>query len=105
MEESADSFISTGDTGDHQVVVHQGRAGGAVVLMRVDHLRIQDELASEAMQREYVRVIADHEAAVAQHGDTAIDATGRVPRQALRTRPAVVPDLAAAAGIERVCFV
>ena len=55
----------------------------AVVLAGVGHLDIPEELAGEAMQREQVRVVGDHEHAVAEHGDAAIDAAGGVAGQTL----------------------
>ena len=48
-----------GNAGDHQVIHHQRRAGGPIVLAGVRHLDVPDQLSGEAMQREQVRVIAD----------------------------------------------
>src|SRR5271169_4135273 len=57
------------------------------------------------MQSEQVGVIADHENAVSQDRHAAIDPAGGVAGQLLGAWAAVMPDLASAAGVERVSFV
>jgi len=91
--------------GDYQIVDRQRRTGGAVVLTRVGHLDVPQQLAIASIQRDQVRVVGDHEHASAEYGNAAIDAGGGVAGEALRARPAVVPDLMAALRIERVGFV
>src|SRR3954451_14392427 len=49
-----------------------------------------------------MRVVGDHKHAVSQHGDPAIDSTGRIARQPLTARPALVPDLAPIPRIESI---
>ena len=57
------------------------------------------------MQRDQMRVIRDHEYAVAEQRHAAVDPAGCVADQALRTRAAVMPDLPAAARIEGERFI
>ena len=52
------------------------------------------------MKREQMGVIGNHEHAIAEHRHTAIDPAGCVTGQALAARPAIMPDLAAAARVE-----
>ena len=105
VEKSADAFVSAGYAGDHEIVDDQRRAGGAVVLPRVGHLDVPQQLAGVAVQRDQVRVVRDHEHAIAERRNAAIDAGRRIAGQALRPRTAVVPDLTAALRVERERFV
>ena len=57
------------------------------------------------MQRKQMRIIGDHEYAVAEHRHSAINPAGGIAGETLAARPAVVPDLAPASRIERVDFV
>ena len=104
-DEAAHAFIAARRAGDDEVSDGQRRAGRVVVLAPVGHLGFPQQRAGEAVQRDEVRVVGDHEHAVAGDGDAAVDAAGRVADQALGARTLVVPDLAAAAGIERVALV
>ena len=52
-----------------------------------------------------MRVIGAQEHAVAEDRHAAIDATARVAREALRTRTAIMPDLAAGVRVEGIHFV
>ena len=105
VEKSADAFVSAGYAGDHEIVDDQRRAGGAVVLPRVGHLDVPQQLAGVAVQRDHVCVVRDHEHAVAEGRNASIDPAGRVTGQPRRARAAVMPDPTAAAGIERERFV
>ena len=66
----------------------QRRAGGVVVLTPVGHLRFPQEPAGEAIERDEVRVIGDHEHAIAGDAHAAVDAAGSVANQPLRARTA-----------------
>ena len=52
------------------------------------------------IERDDVRVIGHHEHAIAGNADAAIDASGGIADQPLGSRTLIVPDLAAAAGVE-----
>ena len=88
-----------------EIADDERRAGRVVVLAPVGHLRFPEQRAGDAIERDEVRVIGDHEHAIAGDGDAAVGAAGGVADQALGSRPLVVPDLAAAAGVERVALV
>ena len=77
----------------------------AVVLPGIGHLDVPQQLTGQAVQRNQVCVVGLEEHAIAQHGDTAIQAGRRVVDKARRTRPAVVPDLATCARVEGPDFV
>ena len=104
-DEAAHAFVAARRAGDDQIAEGERRAGGVVVLMPVGHLRVPQQRAGEAVEADDVRMIGDHEHAIAGDRDAAIDAAGRVADEPLGARPLVVPDLAARAGVERVALV
>ena len=104
-DESAHAFVAARRAGDDEVPDRKRRARGVVVLTPVGHLGFPEQRSGVPIERDEVRVIGDHEHAVAGDADTAIDAARRVSDQALRSRTLIAPDLAAAAGIERVALV
>ena len=57
------------------------------------------------MQRDQVRVVRDHEHAVAKHRHAAVDSAGGIAGQALGARAAVMPDLPAATRVESEGFI
>ena len=103
--EPAHALVATGAAGHHQVADRQRRAGRVVVLAPVGHFRFPQQRAGRSIERDEMRVIGDHEHAVAGDADAAVHAAGGVADQPLGPRALVVPDLAAAAGVERVAFV
>ena len=80
---------------------------GAVILVGVGHFGVPDELAGVAMESDEVGVVGDHEDAIAEDGDAAIDAGDGVTcgDEIFGARAGVVPDLAAGASVEREAFV
>ena len=64
------------------------RAGRVVVLAPVGHLGFPEQRAGEAIERDDVRVIGDHEHAVAGDADAAVDAARGVADETLGARPA-----------------
>ena len=100
--EAAHALVAAGDARNHQVAHRHRRAGGVVVLVPVGHLGFPEQRARGAVEGDEMGVVGRHEQAIAGHGHAAIDAARRHADQAARARPAVVPDLAAAAGVERV---
>ena len=105
IHESSNAFVPARHTGDHEIVDDQRRAGGAVVLARVGHLAVPEQMAVRTVQRQNMRVIGDQEHTAAQHRRSAIDAGRGVAGQILAARPAVVPDLTASSRVERVDFI
>src|SRR5580693_3691729 len=73
-EEAADAFVAAGDTGNYQIADSERGLGGAVILMVVDHFGVPDELAGVAVKGDEMGVVCDHEDAIAEDGDAAIDA-------------------------------
>ena len=104
-QEAADAFVAARRAGDHQAADGQRRRGRAVVLAPVGHLGVPQQRAREAVEGDEVRVVGDHEHAVAGDGDAAVDAAGGVAGQALRARAPVVPDPPSGAGVERIALV
>src|ERR1700684_2386601 len=106
-KKAADAFVAAGDSGDDEVANGEGSLGGAVILMVVDHFGVPDELAGVAMERDEMGVVGDHEDAIAEDGDAAIDAGDGVTGgdEIFCARAGVVPDLAAGAGVEREALV
>jgi hypothetical protein len=99
-DEPAHAFITAGGSGNDERADYQRRRRGVVVLAPVGHLGIPNQLAREAVQRNHVRVIREHEQAVARRRDAAVDAAGGVAGQPFGARQLVVPEFAAAPGIE-----
>ena len=104
-QEAARAFIAARRAGDHQAAHGERRRGRAVVLVPVGHLGVPSQRAREAVEREDVGVVGDHEDEVACHRDAAVGAPGGIAGQALRARAPVRPDAAAAPGVERVDLV
>ena len=100
--EAADPFVAAGDSGYHEVVHDERRTGTVVVLAPVGHRGLPQERAGGAAESHQVGVVRRHEHALARNRHPAVDAAGRDSRQAAGPRPAIVPDLASAAGIQRV---
>src|SRR5207237_3641302 len=86
VEKSADAFVSAGYAGDHEIVDDQRRAGGAVVLPRVGHLDVPQQLAGVAVQRDQVRVVGDDAHEIDGGRNASIDPARRVTGQPLPPR-------------------
>src|SRR3984957_814184 len=106
-EEAADAFVAAGDTGNYQIADSERGLGGAVILMIVDHFGVPDELAGVAVKGDEMGVVCDHEDAIAEDGDAAIDAGDGVTGgdEIFGAGAGVVPELAAGAGVEGEAFV
>jgi hypothetical protein len=100
-DEPVGAMLAAADAGDHQVSGEERRGRGEVILLHVRERSIPDERAGPLVEREHARVVGLEEQAVAGNRDAAI----RPGRRARRARALEVPDLASAAGVERVDFV
>ena len=103
--EAADTFVAARDPRHDQRADDQRGGRGPVVLPPVGHGRFPQQVAGEAVEREQVRVVGDHEDAIAVHRHAAVDAGGGVAGQALRARPLIVPDAAPGPGVQGVALV
>ncbi len=65
-DESAHALIAARGAGDDQIADDERRGGAVVVLMPVGHLGFPEQLAVEAVQRDHVRVVGQHEDAIAR---------------------------------------
>src|SRR5579864_2041748 len=57
------------------------------------------------MQRNEVSIVSDHEDAIPEQRDTAIDSARRVADQSLCQRTRIMPDLTAGARVKRISFI
>ena len=104
-QEAARTVLAAARAGHHQVAHGERRGRGEVVQMPVRHLGVPNQFAGEAVQRDQVGVVGGHEDTVARRGHAAIGAAHGGGRQAGGGLAAVMPDLAAGAGVQRITFV
>ena len=64
-DEAAHAFVAAGGAGDHQIADGERRGRAVVVLMPVRHFGFPQQLAVEAVQRDHVGVVGEHEHAIA----------------------------------------
>jgi hypothetical protein len=101
-KEAVGAVLAAGHAGDDHVPGDgERRRGGRIVLPPVLERRVPQQLARETVQRQQVRIVGDHEEALARDGDAAV----RMADRALGPRALVAPDLPARAGIEREALV
>ena len=100
-DEPVRAVLAARDARDHEVARRQRRRRGGVVLPPVVERRIPQELAAEPVEGDDVRVVGFHEDAIARDPHAAV----HVVDHGGGLRPLVVPDLAAAPGVERVALV
>ena len=86
-QEAADALVAARDPRHHQVADDQRRGRRAVVQPPVRHRRVPQQRAGEAVERDEMRVVGDHEDAIAGHGNAAVDAARGVAGEPLRARP------------------
>ncbi len=101
-DETVRAVLAARHAGDDEIARRERRRRGRVVLAPVVELGVPQQLAREPIERDDVRVVGDHEHAIA--GDTGA-AVRAALHHALRARPLVVPDPPAAARVERVALV
>ena len=94
-DKPANALVSAGRAGDDEVADGERSARGVVVLMPVGHLGFPQQRTGVFVQRDEVRVVGDHEQAIAGDGGAAIDTAGRVAHETFCPRALVMPDLAA----------
>src|SRR5262249_3478273 len=102
---TAYTLIAARGSGDDQTADGKRSARSVVVLMPIRNLRVRQQTAGMAVERDNVRVIGDHKHAVSGDANAAIDAAGRVADQSSRPRALVMPDLAAGSRVQRIAFV
>ena len=73
--------------------------------MPVRHFRFPEHLAIIPIERDYVRIIREHNQSIAGDRDTPIETNGRVACEAIGSRPAIMPDLPAGPGVDSPDFV
>src|SRR5947209_14179376 len=103
-DEAPRALFASGSYRYDQVMGDQRGGGGVVDLEPVRHFGFPDQIAGEAIERNQVGVIGDHEQTVAQPCDAAIESAGRVADQAFGARPLKMPDLPAGPGVDRPAF-
>src|SRR5262245_39416816 len=105
IDKAACAFLAAGHARDHEIARHQGSRRGAVPVLDVTQYDIPDLASREAVQRQEVCIVGDHEQAVAGDRQPAICASSSLAQQAGCPGGAEGPDLAARSGIQRVRFV
>src|SRR5580693_1133434 len=78
VELAADAFVTARHARDYQIANYQRRGGGTVVLMRIRHLDIPQQSTVQTVERQHMRIVGDDKNAVAQHGNSTIDASGSI---------------------------
>src|SRR5262249_14778542 len=73
VEESSNAFIASGNAGNHQVLDHQRRGGGAIVLPPVSHLHIPEQIPGETVKRNQMRMVSHHKNFVPEDRHTTVD--------------------------------
>ena len=104
-DKAAHAIVAARHSGQNQAAGDQRSGSGVVVLPPVRHLGVPQQRACGTIQRDQMRVIGDHEYAVAGHGHAAVHSSRRSSANAPRAAALIVPDRPAGAGVERPAFV
>ena len=99
------AVVSARGTNDHLVVHHQGRAGGAVVLVPVRVRYVPQQVSRTSVQAKQMGVVGQPVHPRVPQRDAAAEVPGRIVDQSLRDRPRVMPDHQPSARIQRVGIV
>jgi hypothetical protein len=104
-DETAHAFVAARCPGHDEIADDERRAGRVVILAPVGHLGFPDQRPRKSIERDDVRVIGDHEQAIARDRHAAVDAARGVPDETLGSWTAIVPDFAARARVEGIALV
>ena len=75
IHKAARALFAARDAGKHQVPNHQGSSGRTIALVCIRHDHIPKSRSGLTIQRQQMRVVRDHEDAIARNSHTAVGAS------------------------------